>query len=741
MLDLKESINKPSSLENTISHIRKTDIGWEIQSNDEHQNGVAELASRFASDFGMGEWGRVLGLLHDKGKEQEGFQRYIKKESGYQPEIKAEKTPHAYVGAVLAKQQFPKAFPLLSNAIAGHHRGLYDFGSLKTQLAQDMPTDVNTTATNATLNIPNKSIQIKTDFHHLQRMLFSCLVDADRLDTEAFMSPDQALLRKNKTSLEQLYEKLMAHLESLNVSSDDTEVNRVRRYVQQQCMEKSNGDIDFYSLTVPTGGGKTLASVLWALGHAIKNRLHRIIIAIPYTSIIVQTAATLKAIFGEENVLEHHSNVNEENIDDSELVKKYQLATENWDYPIVVTTNVQLFESLFSNIPSACRKLHNIVKSVLVLDEVQTLPLQFLQPIVDTFKTLNRVFSTSVLFTTASQPTLEGTIRGVMTVFEALPKIHEIIPESAALHQKLRRVELDINDLPQSYDEVAAAIMQHPRVLCIVNTRHDARELYKRLPKDEGICLHLSRMMCPEHVRHTIQMLKEALKDERNTFIRVVSTQLIEAGVDIDFPVVYRQEAGLDSILQAAGRCNREGLHKLGIAHVFSLQKEHTLPIGFITQTNNARLNMVGQSDWFSPEAMREYYRQLYSRIDSFDAIVFDKVKYSMRELLYKQDAEFEQAAYCFRLIDDKTTAVVVNWQGSIALVEKLKREGVTYQLLKMLLQYSVNVRKSDMKLLLQAGAVEEVKEGIFVVGNSAFYDDKVGLITENQWLEESYIL
>lgn len=741
MLDLKESINKPSSLENTISHIRKTDTGWEIQSNDEHQNGVAELASRFASDFGMSEWGRVLGLLHDKGKEQEGFQRYIKKESGYQPEIKAEKTPHAYVGAILAKQQFPKAFPLLSNAIAGHHRGLYDFGSLKTQLAQDMPTDVNTTATNATLNIPNKSIQIKTDFHHLQRMLFSCLVDADRLDTEAFMSPDQALLRKNKTSLEQLYEKLMAHLESLNVSSDDTEVNRVRRYVQQQCMEKSNGDIDFYSLTVPTGGGKTLASVLWALGHAIKNRLHRIIIAIPYTSIIVQTAATLKAIFGEENVLEHHSNVNEENIDDSELVKKYQLATENWDYPIVVTTNVQLFESLFSNIPSACRKLHNIVKSVLVLDEVQTLPLQFLQPIVDTFKTLNRVFSTSVLFTTASQPTLEGTIRGVMTVFEALPKIHEIIPESAALHQKLRRVELDINDLPQSYDEVAAAIMQHPRVLCIVNTRHDARELYKRLPKDEGICLHLSRMMCPEHVRHTIQMLKEALKDERNTFIRVVSTQLIEAGVDIDFPVVYRQEAGLDSILQAAGRCNREGLHKLGIAHVFSLQKEHTLPIGFITQTNNARLNMVGQSDWFSSEAMREYYRQLYSRIDSFDAIVFDKVKYSMRELLYKQDAEFEQAANCFRLIDDKTTAVVVNWQGSIALVEKLKREGVTYQLLKMLLQYSVNVRKSDMKLLLQAGAVEEVKEGIFVVGNSAFYDDKVGLITENQWLEESYIL
>lgn len=730
-------------LKNNISHIRETATGWEIQSNDKHQRRVAALAARFASDFGMGEWGRVLGLLHDKGKEQEGFQRYIKKESGFQPEIKAVKTPHAYVGAILAKQQFPQTFPLMSNAIAGHHRGLYDVSDLKTLLTKEIPGDVNTAATEATLGIPQKSIQIRTDFHHLQRMLFSCLVDADRLDTEAFMNPEQARLRENKATLEQLHEMLLAHLEALNASSVDNEVNRIRRYVQQQCMEKSNGDIDFYSLTVPTGGGKTLASVLWALGHAIKNGQHRVIIAIPYTSIIVQTAATLKAIFGEENVLEHHSNVNEEDIGDDELAMKYQLATENWDYPIVVTTNVQLFESLFSNTPSACRKLHNIVKSVLVLDEVQTLPLQFLHPIVDTFKTLNRVFDTSVLFTTASQPTLEGTIKGVnpMTAFEALPKIHEIIPENAALHQKLRRVELDINDLPQSYDEVAASVMQHPQVLCIVNTRRDAREIYNRLPKDEGICLHLSRMMCPEHVRQTIQLLKEVLKDEKNTIIRVVATQLIEAGVDIDFPVVYRQQAGLDSILQAAGRCNREGRQKLGTTHVFSLQKEHTLPKGFITQTNNARLNMVGQFDWFSPDAMREYYRQLYSKIESFDETVFDKVKYSMHELLYKQDAEFEQAAHCFRLIDDKTTAVVVNWQCGMDFVEKLKKEGATYQLMKMLSQYSVNVRHSDMKQLLQSGAVEEVRENVFVVSNAAFYDDKVGLITANQWLEETHIL
>ena len=726
-----------------ISHVRKVDSVYEFQSNEEHQRGVAHLACQYASEFGMGEWGTVLGLLHDKGKEQRNFQQYIRKESGFQPELKAEKTPHAYVGAILAKQQFPQCFPLLSNVIAGHHRGLYDFGDLQDLLATEIPIDISLETVKTTLGVPQKDIQIKTDFHHLQRMLFSCLVDADRLDTEAFMNPELSSLRKHNNTLEELYERLVAYLNELNNSSEATEVNRVRQYVQQQCIEKSRGDIDFYSLTVPTGGGKTLASVLWALRHAIENRQHRIIIAIPYTSIIVQTAATLKSIFGDENVLEHHSNVNEENISDDELGRRYQLAAENWDYPIVVTTNVQLFESLFSNRPSKCRKLHNICKSVLILDEVQTLPLHFLRPIVDTFKTLNRVFDTSVLFTTASQPTLQGAIRGAnsMTQFEGLPEIHEIIPESAALHEKLRRVKLEINDPPLNYDEVAKALLEHPRVLCIVNTRRDARELYNRLPKDEGICLHLSRMMCPEHIRQTIRFLKEALKDEHNTVVRVIATQLIEAGVDIDFPVVFRQEAGLDSILQAAGRCNREGLQKLGTTYVFSLQKESRMPRGFITQTNNARLNMVGEFDWFSPHAMREYYRQLYSKIDSFDTVVFEKTQYSMDKLLYKPEAEFEQAANCFRLIDDKTTSVAVNWQNGMEFVSKLKEGNFNYDLMKNLAQYSVNVRQDDMRKLLESGAIEEVLEGIYVIENPDCYDDKVGLITDNQWLEETYIL
>ena len=484
---------------------------------------------------------------------------------------------------------------------------------------------------------------------------------------------------------------------------------------------------------MPTGGGKTLASVLWAIKHAAKNDLRRIIIAIPYTSIITQTASVLRGIFGDANVLEHHSNVDRSYIGDKELSQKQKLATENWDYPIVVTTNVQLFESLFSNKPSDCRKLHNIANSILILDEVQTLPINFLQPIIDTLDTLKRVFGVSVLFTTASQPVLSGRILGAnpFVSFDGLSEIHEIVPQKVHLHDRLRRVELKFDETRRSYDAVAEQIAKCSRVLCIVNTRSDAKEIYSRLPKD-GICLHLSRMMCPDHVRKTIDSVKTALKDPSHPVIRVVATQLIEAGVDIDFPVVFRQEAGLDSVLQAAGRCNREGRLDKGETHVFSLDKP--LPQGFITQTNNARLGVGKGFDLFSPEAMESYFVQLYSRIDNFD-------KAGIKDLLYKSEMQFETAAKEFRLIDDDTTSLIVNWKNSMELVDRLKVEGVSYALIKALAQFSVNVRQNDMRRLMEAGAVEEVLEGIYAISAPSFYDEQVGLVVDNHWLEESLIV
>ena len=718
-----------------ISHVRQSD--GVIQSNSDHQEGVARLVSQFTAEFGMSEWGRVMGLLHDKGKEKKAFQQHISRESGLDPNVKVEgDCRHAYVGALIAKQLYSKFSPLMINALMGHHRGLYDDGKMKEVMKLEIPKDVIVEKIDAKFEILQLEKPVKgyqKDIHHLQRMLYSCLVDADYLDTEAFMQPEQSILRGEHDSLASLGVKLEAYVNKLKRGAPDTEVNRIRNEVQQYCIKESDSEPGFYSLTVPTGGGKTLSSMLWAIKHAIKNNLNRIIIAIPYTSIITQTASVLRNIFGEENVLEHHSNVDRSKLNDKELANRLKLATENWDYPIIVTTNVQFFESLFSNKPSDCRKLHNIAKSVLIFDEVQTLPTDFLQPIVDTFDTLKRVFGASILFTTASQPVLSGLIQGTnqFVSFEGLSNIHEIIPEGANLHDRLRRVELKFEKNPKNYDEVAEDLSHHSRVLCIVNTRNDAREIYTRLPK-EGICLHLSRMMCPDHVRETIANVKTALNNPDNSIIRVVATQLIEAGVDIDFPVVFRQEAGLDSVLQAAGRCNREGKLNRGKTFVFGLQKP--LPPGFMTQTNNARLAMGKEYDWFSPEAMEAYFRQLYSRVDSFD-------KANIKDLLYKREMQFETAASEFQLIDDKTTSVIVNWKNSIDLVERLKKEGVTYTLMKALSQYSVNVRNNDLKKLTDAGAVEEVLEGIYVVSDSKFYDKKIGLVTDNHWLEESLII
>ncbi len=718
-----------------ISHIKQVGTNWEIQLNEGHQKGVADFASKFADEFGMAEWGRVLGLLHDKGKEQKTFQQHIQKESGYAPDIKVEGDySHAYVGALIAKELFnnPPYYQFIDNILMGHHRGLYDHGDKEEILKKEMPNDVSIEPLDERLN--KLQLGSTKDVHHFIRMLYSCLVDADYLDTERFMMPEQSLLRGGKSTLEELLLKLEVYLCNLKRNAADTEVNKIRNEVQQYCINASEGDVDFYSLTVPTGGGKTLSSILWALRHAKRNGLRRVIIAIPYTSIITQTAAVLRNIFGDENVLEHHSNVNPTE-EEGEITKKLKLATENWDYPIIVTTNVQLFESLFCNKPSDCRKLHNIVNSVLILDEVQTLPMGFLQPIVDTLDTLKRVFNVSILFTTASQPVLSGRIEGTnpLVSFDALPQINEIIPKVANLHDRLRRVKLEIDDTPQSYDDIAEKIAQHSRVLCIVNTRKDAKEIYSRLPK-EGMCFHLSRMMCPAHVRETIEMIKEALRSDSNKAIRVVATQLIEAGVDIDFPVVYRQEAGLDSILQAAGRCNREGQLELCTTHVFTLQ--NGLPRGFIMQTNNARKNMVGDYDWFSSKAMTEYFRQLHARIGSFD-------KAQIRSLLYTQELQFEEAANNFQLIDDSTTSIVVNWERKNvhSLIEHLQSEGFSYTLMKEMAQYSVNVRNNDLKILLEAGVIEEIKEGVLFIRDTDFYDEKIGLITENHWLEESLIV
>ena len=307
-----------------ISHIKPSEKPanqWPIQSNANHSNGVAVLASKFANEFGFKSVGRIEGLLHDKGKEQIGFQRYIKGITGYDPSITYQHTPHAFVGALLAKKLYPQLYPLVSYPIMGHHTGLYDYSVFNDKMQKPIPNDVTIDIPNAPNDITRNPIDKldvkqaidviihteKQDLHHIIRMLFSCLVDADFLDTEAFMNQDHARLRGSKSQLQELQPLLARKMIQLN-NTKRTAVNLIRTQIQQQCMNCSDEHPGFFSLTVPTGGGKTISSLVWAIHHAIKYGKKRIIVAIPYTSIITQTAQTLREIFGEENVLEHHSN-------------------------------------------------------------------------------------------------------------------------------------------------------------------------------------------------------------------------------------------------------------------------------------------------------------------------------------------------------------------------------------------------------------------------------------------------
>ncbi|MCF0182662.1 MAG: CRISPR-associated endonuclease Cas3'', partial [Muribaculaceae bacterium] len=416
-------------MEKLIAHILSTPSSINIQCLDDHAHGVAELASHFAGEFGMTDWGETLGLLHDKGKERNDFQNYIRKENGIDAPSYGDKA-HAWIGAKLAKTLMPKLYPMVTFPILGHHAGMCDYTRLEEHMNKEIPSEVDC---DMQFIAPSMDFFKKHNLfaaerqkyiHHVERMLFSCLVDADYLDTEKFMQPSKSEMRKNSTSLSDLTPKLEAYLANFKA---DSQVNIIRKQIQDCCRKSACKPCGVYSLTVPTGGGKTLSSLLWAMLHAISNNKRRIIIAIPYTSIISQTAAILKGILGEEMVLEHHSNYDyHDNEDRYKDFNPERMASENWDAPIIVTTNVQLFESMYASRPGRCRKLHNVVNSVIILDEVQTLPGEHLQAIVDALKAYNELFGVSLLFTTASQPTLDGKRKGHEQELIGFDKIEEL---------------------------------------------------------------------------------------------------------------------------------------------------------------------------------------------------------------------------------------------------------------------------------------------------------------------------
>lgn len=736
-----------------IAHIRRNNEGiFETQELLDHLKGTAVLAEKFSDKFNNSSWGKLLGLWHDLGKYSNEFQEYIKKNSGYEEGERLGKTDHTSAAAILAKDIYPGLWPPIAYCIAGHHAGLHNWlpeigvsGDLSDRLRkQEFLDRIRNMIPDKFLArfdlIPPKVTDPK-QMHLWIRMLFSCLVDADYLDTERFMNPESFERRGKYDSIIELKRRFDLHMEEILKNASITPVNTIRSKIYKDCIKSGVLSPGFFSITVPTGGGKTLSSMAWALVHALKYKKSRIIFAIPYTSIITQTAQIYRSIFGDDNVVEHHSN-----IDENTNTQERKLAAENWDAPIVVTTNVQLFESLFANKTSRCRKLHNIVNSVVILDEAQMLPPEFLSPILTSLKGLVNDYGVSVLFSTATQPVLTGRIGGKgQFAFEGIAanSVREIVQDVDELAFELKRVELQ---LPEKTNEtidwakIAGELQQHEQVLCIVNTRNQCRELHDLMP--EGT-LHLSRLMCTAHIMDVIDEIKFRLKEKMP--VRVISTQLIEAGVDIDFPVVYRAIAGLDSIAQCAGRCNREGKlnkeNRLGLMKVFVPPKG--TPIGLMRKGADTFKEMMPnwsdqENSLLEPKAFHEYFRLFYSKIDNFD-------KPDIKSLLWNDAGQmkfqFATAARDFRLIDDKNAqTILVEYKDGNGLIQLFKRKGPESWLVRKLQRYTVSVNERDFEEIRKAGLIIE-HHGCWIQDYSKLYNQHSGLQLNGKWLEEINII
>lgn len=726
------------------AHIKQTDDGWETQSIKEHCEGTAALAEKMATSFGADKWARLCGLWHDIGKYSPKFQQHIIASSGFDTTKQDPgKVDHATAGALLAKEELKRLCLPIAYCICGHHSGLMDYigegrqnlqfhlSSQSQHFLDDIRKYIPKIHSLLTLPKPifdNNTAKPKA-WHLWIRMLFSCLVDADWLDTEKFMKPEDFAARGNYSTLKQLKPILDAYLRDLGKNATVSKVNAIRAKVQETCRKAGSLPQGIYSLTVPTGGGKTLSSLLWAMEHAISHDLKRIIIAIPYTSIVTQTADKLREIFGPENIVEHHSYADFDKMPDDRK-RKIKLATENWDAPIIVTTNVQLFESLYSNKTSRCRKLHNIAKSVLILDEVQTLPAENLKPIIDILDSLNKYMGTSILFTTATQPAFSGIIGSGQAKFEGLES-KEIIHDVDGLFNEMRRTRIIFEKEPFSYEDLAKEITESDQILCVVNTRGEAQQLYNVIT-DKKDMFHLSRMMCQQHISNEIAIIKERLNDGGS--VKVISTQLIEAGVDIDFPTVWREMAGLDSIAQSAGRCNREGKLRQGLVHVFQLKGSRLRGIMAKAADTAKDLLDSGGSDFLSPKTAKDYFHLFYAKLNDTD-------KSGLTDSLYKPCPDFESAASAFHMIDDSSLTIYVPYtEEGESLTFQLKNGEYSSQLLRKLQRYSVNVPISKRDDIERLGALK-LSDYIYVLPDCSNYDENLGLVFDNKWLDNDIII
>lgn len=696
----------------------------------DHLEGTARLAKDFALPFGGEEQAELAGLSHDIGKYSKAFQDRL--------HGNPMRVDHSTAGAV---ECWKLQQPFAAFAVAGHHGGLPNGGSRMD------PSDKNTlhgrlkkqrdgllkpyNAWVQELTLPHAEIpdflkQCNAELEPVffTRMLYSCLVDADFLDTETFMSGKRR--ESSAESIDSLWDKLQKNLSGWFPPKG--ELNTQRCKILSQCIQAGETQAPgLFTLTVPTGGGKTVASLSFALAHAKKHGLKRIIYVIPYTSIIEQTADKFRTMLGEENVLEHHSNISYDLQDEATpLTIQLANAAENWDMPVVVTTAVQFFESLYAYRSSQCRKLHNIAESVIVFDEAQMLPIPYLRPCVWAISQLVKNYKASALLCTATQPALDPLFH------EFLPEctIREICPASSFTAEVFQRVTFQKTGR-LTWDELAARMNSCHQVLCIVNSRKSAQEVYQRLEGDGTY--HLSTLMYPAHRWQQLTEIRKRLK--QNLPCRVVSTSLIEAGVDVDFRTVFREQAGLDSILQAAGRCNREGKRPAAESFVYIFEGEGKVPLLFSTAIGAGKQVLARYEDISSPEAIHEYFRQL---LDLKGKAAQDKER--ILPLIQSEPFPFRTIAERFHLIDSPTRTIYIPLEEGAKLIGELQSGTVNRNTFRKLGRYGVSIYEQHFAALEQAGDLQILDSGDAVLRNLDLYSMKTGLSLEADYGKALFI-
>ncbi len=698
-----------------------------------HLEAVAERAREFAASFGAGDVAYLAGLLHDVGKFSSTFQAYLR--ACHEAKMRNLPGPHrgpdhSSAGSVVAQVAWKNEDNELSFGntiawpIAAHHAGLSDLAALEERLvrmAKDpLVAEAVKTAANSMPGLQalrqskperaNLSGVLAQEF--FVRMLLSTLVDADRLDTEAWREPRKAEKRLREVpSMSALRHLVNSKQTELVAEAKPTEINQARQEIYLNVLRHTTEEQGFFRLSVPTGGGKTRTSLSFAVHHAEFHGLRRIVFALPYMTITEQVANELRDVVGSDVVLEHHSGIEVEEDEDWQRSWAY-LATENWDAPIIVTTTVQLFESLFSNRPGKLRKVHRLAEAVIVLDEAQTLPIPLLDPILDVLSELVQRYNVSVVLSTATQPALDEQLG-----FPSLANIRELVPEPDRYFRSLKRVRYEnTTEVAWSWDRVAQEMRRAGQVLCVVNTKNHARQLFQTL--DDETAVHLSTNMCPAHRRERFNDIGRRLKN--GIPCRVVSTQLIEAGVDLNFPVVMRALGPLDSIVQAAGRCNREGtLPELGRVIVFK-PEEHTLPEGVYKVAAQLGESLLQQGvDLDEPATFGRYFGELYRTLLERDAHGIQ----ALRERL-----NYPAVAEQFRMIADNTVPVVIRSYMSEKAKQALK-SGITRGTMRVLQPSLVTIYERNMASYEQEGLITPIEDGLWEW--TGIYDPNLGIIAQ----------